>query len=83
MVLVENFKFLHPFFMAEIGWEKVFADVLGRKLAFLDYESIDKEKRHKICIFPKVHGPKVHGFGRKFQISSFFLFRQIQLRKSV
>ena len=34
-------KFLHPFFLSKIGWEKVFGDVLGKKLAFLDYEKID------------------------------------------
>ena len=43
-VFFRNMKFLYPYFLREIGWEKVFGDVLGRKLAFLDYENVDYKK---------------------------------------
>ena len=44
MVFFKNIKFLWPYFLGEIGWEKVFGDVLGRKLAFLNYENVDYKK---------------------------------------
>ena len=37
MVLVKNLKSLDTFFLAKIGWEKVFSAVLERKQAFLDF----------------------------------------------
>ena len=37
----QKFKMSSSFFLGKIGWEKVFGDVLGRKLAFLDHENID------------------------------------------
>ena len=36
MVLVKNWKFCEPFVLCKIHPEKVFADVLVRKPAFLD-----------------------------------------------
>ena len=69
MVWVKNFKFLDPFFLSKIGREKVFGDVLGRILACLDYENIDKEKKSRICIFLK---GLVHGFSQK--CVNFFIF---------
>ena len=40
MVLVKNFKFLHCFLLGTCLLEKVFGDVLYRKLAFFDHENI-------------------------------------------
>ena len=38
----QNFElFLYPFFLAKIGQEKVFGNVLDRKLVFLDFQYID------------------------------------------
>ena len=37
----QKFQISSSFFLSKIGWEKVFGDVLGKKLAFLDYEKID------------------------------------------
>ena len=31
-------------FGRSVGWEKVFGDVLERKLAFVDYENVDYKK---------------------------------------
>ena len=41
MVLVKNVKFLNPFFLGEIGLDKVFGAVLDRKVAILDYKNIN------------------------------------------
>ena len=34
-------NFLYPFFLAKIGQEKVFGNVLDRKPVFLDFQYID------------------------------------------
>ena len=39
MVLVQNWPFLRQLFLANIGQEKVFYDILERKTAFLDYKN--------------------------------------------
>ena len=39
MVLVQNWPFLRQLFLANIGQEKVFYDILERKNAFLDYKN--------------------------------------------
>ena len=70
MVLVKNLNFFLLFVFGTIGREKVTGKVLDWKLAFLVYKNIDLRKS-KICIFPKGLG---HGFGQKFEISSFFRF---------
>lgn len=44
MVLVENVKFLYSFFLGNIGREKVFGDVLEKKLDFLHHKNIDFRK---------------------------------------
>ena len=44
MVFFKTIKYLNPNFLGEIGWEKVFGEVLGRKLAFLDYDNVDYKK---------------------------------------
>ena len=37
-------KFLYLFILGKIGQEKVFGNVLDRKLAFLDYKNMDLKK---------------------------------------
>ena len=60
--------------------EKVFHDVLDRKLATLD-NKISNLKSGKICIFAK---GLVHGFGQPFQIFfSLFFFRSNTPKKVV
>ena len=44
MVLVKSLKYLDLFFLATVGWEKVFSNVLDRKLPFLDYKNLDLKK---------------------------------------
>ena len=44
MVFSKNIKFLYPNFLGARGWEKVFGEVLRRKLAFLDYDNVDYKK---------------------------------------
>ena len=44
MVLGQINKFLYLFILGKIGQEKVFCNVLDRKLAFLDYKNIDLKK---------------------------------------
>ena len=50
MFLVKILKFLHPFFLGQIGKEKMFGGVLGRKVAVLVYKNIDL-KNSKNCYF--------------------------------
>ena len=65
-------KFL-SFIFHKIGRERVFGNVLDRKLSFLDSKNIGKEIRKK----------SFHDFGQKSGISSYFFFRQNRPRKSV
>ena len=39
MILVKKLKFFHVLCLSKIDPEKVFADVLGKKEAFKDYEN--------------------------------------------
>ena len=41
IVLAKILNFLYPFFLAKIGQEKVFGNVLDRKPVFLDFQYID------------------------------------------
>ena len=41
MVLVKSLKFVHPFFLGEIGKGKLLGCDLERELAHLDYKNID------------------------------------------
>ena len=79
MVVVKSCKFLHCFFLSTFGLEKVFCDVLYRKLAIFDHKNIVL-KKSQICIFSK---GLVYGFDAKFEISLSVLLRQIWPRKSV
>ena len=44
MVLVQNWPFLHLFFLGNIYEENVFYDILERKNAFLGYKNKKLEK---------------------------------------
>ena len=72
MVLIKNLKCLHCFLLGTFVLEKVFGDVLYRKLAYLTIKTSILKSR-KICVFPK---GLLHGFGQKFHIA-LFLFREI------
>ena len=48
MFLVKILKFLHPLFLVQIGKEKLFGDVLERKVAVLVHKNIDL-KNSKNC----------------------------------
>ena len=66
MVLVQNWPFLRQLFLANIGKENVFYDILERKNAFLGYKnSYCSSKSGKIAIFSK---GLTHGFGPKLAI---------------
>ena len=56
MVLVKNLKFCERFVLCKIHPEKVFADVLLRKQAFLDNINMDV-KRRQIWHFCKGDSP--------------------------
>ena len=49
MVFVKILKFLHLFFLDQIGQEKVFRIVLDRKPAFLDYKNINMYGYARLC----------------------------------
>ena len=48
MVLVKNVKFLFSFRLGTFLLEKVFSDVLYRKLAFFDHKNIDLKKSQNL-----------------------------------
>ena len=79
MILVKKLKFSHLLCLSKIHREKVFADVLNKKESFKEYKKTVKEKP-KIRIFLK---GLVHRFGKKFEISSTFIFVQNGLRESI
>ena len=56
MVLVKNRPFFHLFFLANIGQENVFYDILHRKHAFLGYKN-RKLKKSKNWDFSKEVNP--------------------------
>ena len=62
MVLVKNLKFLQCFFLGTFLLEKVFGDVLYRKLACLDHRNFDLKKSQKLHFSKGL----VHRFGQKF-----------------
>ena len=70
MVMVQKCPFFQLFFLANIGQENVFDDILEQKNAFLGYKN-KKFKKSKIDIFPK---GLTHGFGRKMAIFPTFSF---------
>ena len=74
MVLGKINKFLYLFILGKISQEKVFCNVLDRKLVFLDNKSNDFKKVAKYAFFQ---------FGQNFEISFSFFFRLNRPRNSV
>ena len=70
MVLVQKCLFLELFFLANIGQENVFYDILEQKNAFLAYKTRSSKSR-KIDIFRK---GLTHGYGAKMAIFPTFSF---------
>ena len=54
MVLGKINKFLYLFILGKIGQEKVFCNVLDRKLAFLDNKNNDLKKSQNLHFFKRV-----------------------------
>ena len=78
MVLVQNWPFFHLFFfLAIIGQENVFYDILERKNAFLGYKN-SRFKKWNNCDFCKGVNP---WFQSKIGHFSIFCFWAIQARK--
>ena len=77
MVLVKNWKFCERFVLCKIHPEKVFGDVLVRKQAFLDNINMDL-KEGKSGTFAK---GIVHGFSKKVEVFSSFVFVKNRSRK--
>ena len=70
MVLVRKWPFFQLFFLANLGQQNIFYDILQQKNAFLGYKKTSL-KSSKIDIFPK---GLTHGFGPKMAIfPTFFL----------
>ena len=70
MVLVQKWPFFQLSFLANIGHQNVFYDILERKNAFLSYKN-KKLKSRKIDIFSK---GLTHGFGPKIAILTTLFF---------
>ena len=51
MVLVQKWPFFEPFFLANIGQENVFYDILEYKNAFLGYKNKKFKKSKKLTFF--------------------------------
>ena len=80
MILVKKLKFFHVLCLAKIDREKVFADVLDKKEAFIGYKNNCLYKKGKMRIFAK---GLVHRFGQNFEISSTLIFMKNRPRKSI
>ena len=79
MILVKKLKFFHLLCLSNIDREKVLADVLDKKKPLKTIKTTVYEKR-KLRIFLK---GLIRRFGRKFAISSTFIFMQNRPRKSI
>ena len=77
MILVKKVQFFHVLCLSKVDREKVFADVLDKKEAFIDYKTTVYEKR-KMRSFAK---GLVHWFGQNVEISSTLIFMQNRPRK--
>ena len=79
MILVKKLKFFHLLYLSKIDREKVFADVLDKKEAFIDYKNncLRKTENDNFC------KGFVHCFGQNFEISSTLIFMQNRPRKSI
>ena len=79
MVLVQNWPFFKLFFLANIGQENVFYDILEQKNALLDYKN-KKFKKSKNWHFSKGVNPRFRSKNAHF---SNYFFRQNRLGKSL
>ena len=79
--LVQNWPFFHQLFLANIGQENVFHDILERKNAFLGYKN-SEFKKSKNCDFCKGFGPKPMVLVQNWPFFNLF-FRQYRPGKSV
>ena len=77
MILGKKLKFFHVLCLSKIDGKKVFADVLDKKEAFIDYKTTVYEKR-KMRIYAK---GLVHCFGQNFENSSTLIFMQNRPKK--
>ena len=75
MIVVKNCKCPFRLFQKKIGLEVVFDNYLVRKQVVLDYKNIDF-KQWPYCFFSK---GTTHDFGRKMEISSLYVFGQMDL----
>ena len=62
MILVKLLKFFHVLCLSKIDGEKVFADILDKKEAFIDYKNNCLSKRENDNFCQGV----VHCFGQNF-----------------
>ena len=79
MVLVQKWPFLQFSFLANIGQENVFYDILDKKNAFIGYKK-KLQKVEKLTFYQK---GLTHGFGPKMAIFTTFLFRQYRPGKCI
>ena len=73
MLLVKNWPFFNVFFLASLGQENVFYDILERKMPFWAIKTRSSKSR-KIETFLK---GLTHAFGQKLAIFPSFFFRHI------
>ena len=74
MVLLQKWPLFQLFFLASIGQENVFCDILERKNDFLGNENKTFKKSKKLTFFLK---GLTHGFGPKMAIFSYFFLLAI------
>ena len=79
MILVKKLKFFHVLCLSKIDREKLFGDVLDKRKPLKSIKTSVYEKC-KIRIFAN---GLVHGFGKKFEISSTLMFMQNRQGKSI
>ena len=53
MMLVKKLKFFQLFCLSKIDQEKVFADILDKKQAFIDYKNNLLKKNAKLAFFQR------------------------------
>ena len=78
--LVQNWPFFRQLFLANIGQENVFHDILERKNAFLGYKN-SEFKKWKNCDF--FNGANPWFWSKIGHFSTLFFFRQYRPGKSV
>ena len=72
MIFLKKLKFFYVLCLSKIEQEKVFADVLDKKEAFIKTVRKTTYEKRKIRIFSN---GLVHRFGQKFENSSILILR--------